>query len=85
MLLASELVTNAVLYSDGPIVIEVEPRGPVVRVSVRDHSPRAVQPRQVATDATSGRGIGIVAALARAWGIDDLGPDGKAVWFEVPR
>jgi anti-sigma regulatory factor (Ser/Thr protein kinase) len=84
-LLASEIVTNAVLYSDGRIVIEVEPIGDVIRVSVADESPRPVRAREVPVDATSGRGIGIVSALARAWGVEDRGDRGKLVWFEVAR
>jgi anti-sigma regulatory factor (Ser/Thr protein kinase) len=84
-LLTSELVTNAVLYSDGPISVEVEARQDVVRVSVTDDSSRPVRPRDVGLDATSGRGIAIVRRLAKAWGVDELSGPGKLVWFELPR
>jgi PAS domain S-box-containing protein len=33
--------------------------------------------------ATTGRGLGLVAALSRAHGVDSLGAGGKVVWFEV--
>ena len=84
-LLASEVVTNAVLYSDGRIIIEVEPVKDGVRVSVTDESPRPARQREVAPDATSGRGLGIVSSLARAWGVEEQGTKGKLVWFEVAR
>ena len=32
--------------------------------------------------ALSGRGLRLIAAVARAWGID-YGPDGKTVWAEL--
>ncbi len=84
-LLASELVTNAVLYSDGKIVVEVEPMGKTVRVSVTDESGRPLRPRDVAVDATSGRGLGIVSTLSQAWGVEEREGSGKRVWFEVAR
>jgi anti-sigma regulatory factor (Ser/Thr protein kinase) len=84
-LLTSELVTNAVLYSDGGIVVEVIPHATNVRIAVRDESGRPVQARDVALEATSGRGISIVQRLATAWGVEDLPNGGKSVWFEVPR
>lgn len=84
-LLTSELVTNAVLYSDGGIVVEVSPNDTKVRISVRDQSTRPVTPRDVALEATSGRGMSIVRRMATTWGVDDLPTGGKSVWFEVPR
>ena len=84
-LLTSELVTNAVLYSDGTITVTVTPTDDDgVRVSVKDDSPRPVRPRDVGIDATSGRGIALVKRLSRAWGVDDL-ETGKVVWFELGR
>jgi hypothetical protein len=41
-------------------------------------------PRTPAEEDTSGRGLGLVAALATAWGVDER-PGGKSVWFELPR
>ncbi|MBW8826662.1 MAG: ATP-binding protein [Acidobacteria bacterium] len=84
-LLTSELVTNAVLYSDGGIVVEVHPQETSVRISVRDESARPVRPRDVAPEATSGRGMSIVRRMATDWGVDELPGGGKSVWFEVPR
>jgi len=82
LLLTSELVTNAVLHAAGGIVIDVALAPESVRVEVFDSSPEAPRPRRAAPDATSGRGLGLVEDLARAWGVIDLDA-GKAVWFEV--
>lgn len=85
VLLASELVTNAVLYSEGQVVLVVGLAGNTVRVTVRDESDQAVTPRQVGPDATSGRGLALVEKLSSAWGMERLPQGGKEVWFEMPR
>lgn len=83
-LLVSELVTNAVLHarSEAEVVVQLRPRS--IRVEVLDRSPDLPIVRQVEPEATSGRGMALVSALASAWGTRRL-PQGKAVWFEVPR
>ena len=84
VLLTSELVTNAVLYAGGPIEVEVRPGRTTVRVAVADHDERVPVPRRPDADAISGRGLGMVEALAENWGIDLRDGVGKAVWFELP-
>lgn len=82
-LMASELLTNAVLHSDGEIGLRMLTDGNRIRVEVVDRSPSQPVLRDPSDDATSGRGIGIVDALAECWGVDNH-PDGtKSVWFEV--
>lgn len=88
ILLASELVTNAVRHARPPISITIERDEQVVKVTVADaHAARPVlQPRRAfnhRTDpaAEAHRGLQIVDALAAAWGVRDLEPEGKAVWF----
>jgi anti-sigma regulatory factor (Ser/Thr protein kinase) len=85
VLLASELVTNALLYVQGRIVLQVTPVERAWRVAVHDASRRPVDPRHVSLDATSGRGLALVAQLSSAWGVEVHEDDGKEVWFEVPR
>lgn len=86
VLLASELVTNAVLYAQGSITVRVSPRPASYRIAVSDGSPADVRPRQVGIDATSGRGLALVERLSLAWGVEvSSDGDGKEVWFEVPR
>ena len=41
-------------------------------------------PRAAGRKDESGRGLGIVDALAQSWGTTPL-PDGKVVWFDVAR
>lgn len=83
VLLANELVTNAILHtgSDIDVVIDVDSRR--VRVEVRDDSDRRPQRRHAPVDASSGRGLELVETLATEWGIEGIPGDGKAVWFEL--
>jgi len=82
--LVSELATNAVIHARTPFTITVSRDGDTIRVGVHDRS--AVSPRRRAygLDATTGRGLRLVATIASNWGID-AEPGGKVVWFEVRR
>lgn len=82
-LLATELVTNAVLHAGGEVELALLGWNRSVRVEVFDGSP--ILPRQRRADAplsTSGRGMALVKALARTWGVSPRTP-GKSVWFEL--
>src|SRR5688572_1277771 len=85
VLLASELVTNALLYAQGRIVVEVTPLDASFRISVHDPRPGPITPRQVPVTATSGRGLALVDQLSQSWGVQSPSGDGKDVWFEIPR
>jgi anti-sigma regulatory factor (Ser/Thr protein kinase) len=82
-LLVTELATNAVMHAHSPIRLTVESDDESVRVEVRDDDPRPIG-RPVAPDAeaTSGRGLWLVDALARSWGVN-CNDRGKTIWFEV--
>lgn len=82
-LLVTEVTTNAVVHAHSSIRLTVESQSDCIRVEVRDDDPRTIeQPIEPGIDATSGRGLWLVAALARAWGVN--GNDrGKTIWFEV--
>jgi anti-sigma regulatory factor (Ser/Thr protein kinase) len=83
LLLTSEVATNAVRHAGSEFRVGIEPLdNDGVRVEVADHSAEAPQPRAASPDATSGRGLNVVDALASAWGVDTQ-QDGKVVWFEV--
>jgi anti-sigma regulatory factor (Ser/Thr protein kinase) len=82
-LLTSELVTNAVLHAAGTINIDVDLDLTAVRVEVADCSEEPPAPRDAAPEDTSGRGLHLVQAMARAWGVERERQDGKVVWFEL--
>ena len=83
LLLTSELVTNAVLYAAGSIEVDVDIDLRGVRVEVGDHSTQPPSPRDAGPEETSGRGLHLVEAMARAWGVEQQHDDGKVVWFEL--
>jgi hypothetical protein len=78
-LVVSELVTNAALHGEPPITVRIL-TGPTVRVEVEDaarHLP-VVMPAEL--DATTGRGLALVAAVGARWGVQGVPPGGKKVW-----
>jgi hypothetical protein len=81
-LVGSELVTNAVLHARTQLTLTVELQRDRVRVSVKDHSSAPVALRHYQADALTGRGLGVVAAISRAWGVQPAG-DGKVIWAEL--
>jgi anti-sigma regulatory factor (Ser/Thr protein kinase) len=86
-LLASELVTNALVHTDDDalFVVRLSGGGPAdhrLRVEVHDRAARRPQPRDPEQHSTSGRGLMLVRSLSDAWGVRPQGP-GKAVWFEL--
>jgi anti-sigma regulatory factor (Ser/Thr protein kinase) len=80
----SEIVTNAVVHGLPPIVLHVDATTSRLEVSVCDASPAHPRAGETRLDATGGRGLAIVAAVAGAWGCepDPTGP-GKRIWFCV--
>ena len=85
-LLISEVVTNAVLHgaagAPSTIALHFAVVGDVVQVEVSDDGPGFVPTREEPPlDAESGRGLGIVEALAGSWGVDAGRP--TRVWFEL--
>jgi anti-sigma regulatory factor (Ser/Thr protein kinase) len=80
----SELVTNALLHGAPPILLEVAVDRRRVRVAVHDAGTGTVVRREPLSDDTlSGRGLGIVQALASRWGTERT-TQGNVAWFEMP-
>jgi serine phosphatase RsbU (regulator of sigma subunit) len=81
-LIAGELLANAQQHGIPPVVLTVQTAGTTARIEVSDASPRA--PVRVADSTTNmtGRGLGIVAALASRWGVVRH-DEGKAIWVEL--
>ena len=81
-LLASELVTNALVHAEAPYRISVENGEGVLRIGVSDGSVTGPQLSPDDEEATSGRGMRLVEALTARWGVH-LGDSAKTVWFEL--
>ncbi|MGW2440130.1 PAS domain S-box protein [Streptomyces goshikiensis] len=82
-LLASELLSNAVSHSHGPVRLRMRQVERELSVEVCDGSPVLPQARFASHDAESGRGLLLVDSLAEAWGTLPTS-EGKAVWFSLP-
>jgi DNA-binding NarL/FixJ family response regulator len=81
-LLVSELVTNAVVHARSDVEVSVAVAPDRIRVGVFDSSRQLPVRREPGPEATSGRGLVMLDALAAAWGTE-FAPGGKSVWFEV--
>jgi anti-sigma regulatory factor (Ser/Thr protein kinase) len=80
----SELVTNAVVHASTDLVVRVRPEPDAIWVGVSDQDRAMPVLRDPGTGATGGRGLTIVAAVARQWGVDRrFSRRGKTVWFTV--
>jgi anti-sigma regulatory factor (Ser/Thr protein kinase) len=81
----SELVTNGILHAQTSIGLQVTRDDDRVIIEVYDNSPMVYQPSgdptsAAAMDSTIGRGLRIVRAHAREWGVS-TSEHGKAIWF----
>ncbi len=82
VLVASELVTNAILHSRSPIELRLSRTSDRLVVAVHDGTtavPRRLQPN---LDAEGGRGMQLVSAIADQWGVRPT-EHGKSVWCEI--
>lgn len=81
-LLVSELVSNAVLHARTAATVAIHLSESRLRLEVSDLSPRQPLIRSYGEEATTGRGLGMVVALARRWGVQPTSA-GKTVWAEL--
>jgi anti-sigma regulatory factor (Ser/Thr protein kinase) len=90
-LAVSELLSNALLHGEPPIVVQMGGTRDHPRVEVHDGSAQLPQmPASRGPNGTAvledgflltiGRGLDLVAKFSDAWGVE-LGADGKVVWF----
>lgn len=88
-LLATELISNAVLHTDGPAALRVRHEAGVLRIGAWDADPEPPDvPGRLADlpDTEGGRGLALVSACAGLWGWQPLsrfGSRGKYVWCEL--
>jgi anti-sigma regulatory factor (Ser/Thr protein kinase) len=83
VLIGSEPVTNAVLHARTELTLTLELREDRVRISVKDRSRAPATLRHYRTDALTGRGLGVVAALSDTWGVS-APADGTLLTPEPP-
>lgn len=88
-LLASEMVTNALIHAHSDVDVQLRAYPDRVRVEVRDNDPRPPVPTGAdawdaasSQEAESGRGLLILETLAADWGIS-LAGRGTTVWCEI--
>jgi anti-sigma regulatory factor (Ser/Thr protein kinase) len=80
LLVVSELTTNAIVHGGGVLYLQFSRGDGLLHIEVADPSPTL--PGPVKVNMTSGRGLLMVDALARAWGSDPRWW-GKVVWAEL--
>ena len=80
VLLANELVTNAVVHAGTDVRLRLELRGDRLHIAVRDDNPRLLRLVVPDSQAEGGRGLWLVEQLARAWGVNPHPEGGKVVW-----
>lgn len=92
VLIASELVTNAVAHSrsgrpGGTLLLAVETTADQadVRVQVRDAGSTGTPGTPAAPDGEHGRGLAIVAAIASLWGSQPTATGGRTTWAQISR
>lgn len=85
VLVANELVTNAVVHARTDIRLRVELSGDRLHIAVHDHSPRLLRLVRPDPESESGRGLQMVELVGRAWGIQHHPDGGKVVWCVLDR
>ena len=84
VLVMNELASNAIRHVAAPFTVAVGPRSDHVLVAVTDESRREPTLQPAPAPASSGRGLHVVAALSRDWGVRLVYQHGKTVWARVP-
>jgi anti-sigma regulatory factor (Ser/Thr protein kinase) len=81
-LITSELAANAVRHARSPFRLALSSRDSTVRILVHDESTAVPTMPDHDPLFPSGRGMQLIAAIARRWGVDRAA-DGKVVWAEL--
>ncbi|HEX9970415.1 MAG TPA: ATP-binding protein, partial [Acidimicrobiales bacterium] len=74
-LVASELVTNAVLHGGGCVAFDIVAISDGVRVEVQDRSQAPPLLAHASEESLTGRGVRLIATLSARWGVTPR-PDG---------
>ncbi|MGK2948839.1 MAG: ATP-binding protein [Acidimicrobiales bacterium] len=82
LLIASELVTNAIVHARSPLRLQLRLTRDVVRIEVADEGHGTPEPREPDRDRPGGRGLPIIEALSIDWGMSPT-TAGKVVWADL--
>jgi anti-sigma regulatory factor (Ser/Thr protein kinase) len=83
VLLANELVTNAVEHGHGAAYLDATVEAGAIRLEVTDSSTVEPRPNSAVSELDErGRGLMLIDALSSRWGVSPR-PDGKTVWCEL--
>jgi len=88
LLVTTELVQNVTQHTDDGGELRLTLRGDSILVEVTDTNPLEPSVQAVETSRAGGRGMLLIAAVARRWGSRPAawaGRAGKTVWAEVAR
>jgi anti-sigma regulatory factor (Ser/Thr protein kinase)/anti-anti-sigma regulatory factor len=80
VLLANELVTNAMVHAHTEMRLRLELRGDRLHIAVRDGSPGLLRLVTPDWQEEGGRGLWLIEQLASAWGVNRHPDGGKVVW-----
>jgi anti-sigma regulatory factor (Ser/Thr protein kinase) len=80
LLVVSELATNAVIHAHSDFVVVVHQAASGLGVAVADDHTDVPTTQQPSPERVGGRGMRIVQALTRHWGVERIPGDGKVVW-----
>lgn len=82
-LVASELVTNALVHAHSSCELQVRRANDVLRLEVQDHGAGVPDVQEPGAQGESGRGLLVVSLLTAAWGSERTEDGGKRVWAEL--
>jgi CheY-like chemotaxis protein/anti-sigma regulatory factor (Ser/Thr protein kinase) len=84
-IVASELVTNALVHGQSRAELRVGVNEKVLRIQVIDQGPGIPDPQAAELGDEHGRGLLLISVLCAAWGVEGLPDGGKVVWAELLR
>ena len=84
ILVASELVTNALRHGAGAAVVRASIRESVIRLSVTDSGDDLPEQQSIDLGRVGGLGLHVVERVSEDWGVAAF-PGGKTVWALIPR
>ncbi len=82
-LVVTELVTNAVLHAEAPIVVRISRTDAGARLEVEDGGRELPIAPPLNPHSMTGRGLALVTASTAGWGVEPAAGGRKTVWAEV--